>query len=290
LLNAARLRELAPPTEAMFGRRPQHPACSLVIPLYGRVDFVEYQMALFCRDRAMHEIEIIYVLDDPSKRRELDVLARSTFARFGVPFRLLFLETNLGFGPASNAGLKVAQGEFVCFMNSDVFPITDGWLPRLIQRLTNNPHIGILGPRLLFEDGAIQHEGCAYLTLSEFGGWHFVDHINKGRRPAGEESLRECDAITGACMLLKRSLARDLGGFDIAYVIGDFEDSDLCRKAAARGLSCAVDNEVHLYHLERKSQSTADHNWRMNLTLYNAWVHERRWFSQPDSATIFSSM
>ena len=78
-------------------------------------------------------------------------------------------------------------------------------------------------------------------------------------------------------MLMDRSLALELGGFDESYIIGDFEDSDLCLRLRQRGLRCAVDQDVQMYHLERKSQISPSHNWRMNLTLYNAWVHERRW-------------
>jgi GT2 family glycosyltransferase len=288
-LNAARFRERTPPVEAKFGRPPEKPKCSLVIPLYGRVDFIEYQMALFSRHRGMDQFEIIYVLDDPTKRSELDYLSQSVFARFRLPFRLLCLGANMGFAPASNAGLDAAKGEFVCFLNSDIFPITDDWLERLIQRLREDPRIGIIGPRLLFEDGSIQHEGCVYASLPEFGNWNFVDHINKGHRPRAEDGLHHCEAITGACMVVKRSLARKLGGFDVGYIIGDFEDSDLCRKVQANGLACAVDNAVQLYHLERKSQSASQQNWRMNLTLYNAWVHQRRWFGQAaDSGSIFT--
>jgi GT2 family glycosyltransferase len=288
-LNAARFRERPTVAEAKFGRQPEKPICSVAIPLYGRVDFVEYQMALFSRHRGMDQFEIIYVLDDPTKRSDLHYLAQSTFARFRIPFRLLCLSANMGFAPASNAGLDAANGEFVCFMNSDIFPITDDWLERLIRRLKEDPRIGIIGPRLLFEDGSIQHEGCVYVRLPEFGNWNFVDHVNKGHRPGGEEGLRHCEAITGACMVMRRSLARELGGFDDSYIIGDFEDSDLCRKVHARGLACAVDNDVHLYHLERKSQITSQQRWRMNLTLYNAWVHQRRWFGQAaDSASIFT--
>ncbi len=48
-------------------------------------------------------------------------------------------------------------------------------------------------------------------------------------------------------------------------------------KIAERGLDCAVDLDITMYHLERQSQAGSEQRWRMNLTLYNAWVHEGRW-------------
>lgn len=277
-INAARLQEPSSVSEIEFGRTPDNPKCSLVIPLYGRIDYVEYQMALFSRHRGIANIDIIYVLDDPSKRRELEFLAHSVFERFRIPFRLLMLATNLGFGPANNVGLRSALGQYVCFLNSDIFPITEDWIERLVERLAHNPDIGIIGAQLLFEDGSIQHEGCFYRRMREFGNWTFIEHLNKGRRPTGNRGLRRFDALTGACLVMERSLAIQLHGFDEAFIVGDFEDSDLCLRAKELSLCCAVDHDVQLYHLERKSQAAPSEGWRMNLTLYNAWVHQRRWF------------
>jgi len=276
---AARRRHPVPVAELEFGLPPRRPLCSVIIPLYGRVDFAEYQMALFSRSWDRTQLEILYVLDDPAKRRELEILARSLHERFRISFRILMLETNVGFAAASNVGLRAARGRYVCFLNSDVFPITDAWVPRLIRGLEANPDIGIIGARLLFEDGSVQHEGCFYKNLSEFGQWTFIEHLNKGRRPGAGTGIRRRDAITGACMVLESALAKELGGFDESYIVGDFEDSDLCLKAKARGLASAVDVGVEMYHLERKSQAPPGASWRMNLTLYNAWVHQRRWFN-----------
>ena len=282
-LNTDRLATPAGAASIEFGAIPDRPSCSVIVPLFGRIDFLEYQMALFSANAVAADVEFIYVLDDPPRRRELENLAQSVFARFEIPFRLLLLSQNLGFGPANNHGLRSARGEYVCFLNSDVFPGTPDWIEQLTADLAQHSNIGVIGPRLLFEDGSIQHEGCIYRPLQEFGGWMYVDHDHRGRRPGTEHGLRQVPAITGACMVMRRRLAEELGGFDEAFIIGDFEDSDLCKKVLARGLTCAVDRDVHLYHLEHKSQAGSAQRWRQNLTLYNAWVHQRRWY--PAGAT-----
>ena len=78
-------------------------------------------------------------------------------------------------------------------------------------------------------------------------------------------------------MLMTRELTLEPGDIDETYVIGDFEGSDFCLKLGERGYRCVVDPEVELFHLERKSQASSALGWRMNLTDYNAWQHERRW-------------
>lgn len=277
-LNARRMARRPRVDMMTLGEPPAAPRHSVVVPLYGRIDFLEYQAACLVRDR-LDAVELIYVLDDPDKRRELEALAVSVHARFGIAFRLLLLDRNMGFAPANNVGLAHARGEFVCFMNSDVFPDAPGWLDALAARLEADVELGAVGPMLLFENGTVQHQGMEYEALAEFGHWKFPLHPRKGMKPAAGTALIRAPAITAACMMLRRSEAEMLRGFDEGYVIGDFEDADLCMRLAERGLRCAVDPTVRLLHLERRSQTGSAQRWRMNMTLYNAWLHQGRWFT-----------
>ncbi|MDE2198286.1 MAG: glycosyltransferase [Rhodospirillales bacterium] len=284
-LNAARLA--APPGIEViaFGAAPEAPVMSLVVTLFGRIDFMEYQLAFLSRRQGGAPYELIYVLDDPTRRRDAEALAASCLARFGVPFRLAMLAENRGYAPANNVGVGLARGAYVCLLNSDVFPRmsqampagSDDWMERLTARLRADPTLGAVGPLLLFEDGTVQHQGMHFEPLEAFGGWMFPMHARKGWLPPDGHGLLPAAAITGACMVLERRLYEELGGLDEGFIIGDFEDSDLCLRLGARGLACAVDLDVTLHHLERQSQAGSAQNWRMNLTLYNAWRHERRW-------------
>jgi GT2 family glycosyltransferase len=275
-LNKVRLSS-KPKVEAVpFGPRPDQVRCSIIIPLYGRIDFLEYQLAFFSRTLAADH-ELIYVLDDPGKLRETEALSASAYARFGRPFLLVTLGHNVGFGPANNIGLRYATGEYICYLNSDVFPQNPDWLECMIETAETGLNAGLVGAYLLYEDGTVQHEGCTFEILPEFGGWTFAMHPNKGRRIPVKEECEEKEAVTGACMVLRRDLATDLGGFDEGFVIGDFEDADLCLRVRAKGLSCVLDYRAVLFHLERQSQGDQTQSWRMNLTLYNAWLFQKRW-------------
>ncbi len=288
-LNADRLAAPREGREVGFGEAPAQPVCSVIVPLYGRIDYMEVQLALLAQTGAelagsagfADRHELIYVVDDPKQAAGALHLADTLFRRFGVPIRLMLLEENLGFAPACNVGLGMARGRMVCFCNSDVFGRQPDWLDRLVadldQARESGSGIGIVGPVLLFEDGSIQHQGMGYAALPEFGGWLFPTHPGKGLRPTRASGLVPEAVITGACMVMSRELAQALGGFDEDFVIGDFEDSDLCLRARARGVGCAVDHGVSLYHLERKSQVSSAEPWRMNVTLYNAWLHQQRW-------------
>jgi GT2 family glycosyltransferase len=267
-----------------YGPERRDPRCSIIVPLYGRIDLMEYQLA-FLADTFSGQDEILYVLDDPRRAQETEALARSCYARFKVPFKLLVLDKNVGFGPANNVGLSHARGMHVCLLNSDVIPCEPSWLDLMVETLESDEDIGIVGALLLFEDGSVQHEGCELVALSEFGGWHFPIHMNKGRKPRQGPRIKESQVVTAACMVSRLDLLLRLGGFDEDYVIGDFEDSDLCLRVRAEGFKCVVDMAAKLYHLERQSQNTVSGSWRMNLTLYNAWQHEKKWFGTDATPT-----
>jgi GT2 family glycosyltransferase len=278
-INAARLTRPRPHSEVTFGEKVEDPVCSVIVPLYGRMDFVLHQLAHFSAHPGFARHELIYVLDDPPRRRELLDLAHSAHRRFGLPFRMLLLDENLGYAPANNVGLSAARGEFICYLNSDVMPEEPRWLDLMVDDLRGDESLGMVGGLLLFEDGTVQHQGLTFERLPQLASWPFPMHPGKGRlhRPPAEP-LQEAEAVTGACMVLRRELAQELGGFDETFAIGDFEDSDLCLRIRAKGLRCAVDHRARLYHLERQSQVTPDRMWRFNVTLLNAWTHTRRWY------------
>jgi GT2 family glycosyltransferase len=225
--------------------------------------------------------ELVYVLDEPARKQELLDLAHSAHRRFGVPFRVVALDENLGYGPANNVGLSHARGEFICFLNSDVMPEEPRWLDLMLEDLRADATLGVVGARLLFEDGTVQHDGMAFERLPQFADWPFPMHPGKGRLPRSDAAaLADAEAVTGACMVMRADLARELGGFDEDYAIGDFEDTDLCLRIRRKGLRCAVDRRARLFHLERQSQVTPDKMWRFYVTLLNAWTHTRRWFPE----------
>jgi GT2 family glycosyltransferase len=276
-LNAQRLAMPLRVQPQQFGPPIPSPRHSVIVPLYRRIDFMEIQLALFATQKIGGDVEIIYVLDDPPRMREAQLLAASLYERFRVPFKLVCLSHNVGFAPANNVGVRASSGDMICFVNSDVFPITEDWLDRLAAHLEADPTLGVVGPVLLFEDGSVQHQGIAFRTLPQFGNWAFPMHKRKGFRLPPEGGLVREDAITGACMMMRREDVMAYGAFDEAFIIGDFEDTDLCFRLRKHGLGAAVDLDVRMHHLERKSQAGSAALWRGNLTLYNAWVHQRRW-------------
>ena len=106
------------------------------------------------------------------------------------------------------------------------------------QCLAQLPDFSVVGPKLLYADGNLQHAGMYFFRLPNgvFQNMHYYKGYGRDFGPAN--IAREVPAVTGAVMALKRSSFLGVGSFTTDYVIGDYEDSDLCLKLRARGGVC----------------------------------------------------
>ncbi len=276
------LRESLPaPRLKSFGKAPGNPTVSVVIPLYRVYEFLRVQIAAFAADPWFADrAELIYVLDSPEHEAEVAHLLGGLFLAYGLPMQLVVMGRNGGFSAACNAGAAIARGEALALVNSDVIPSGDGWLPALVRRLDRRNRIGAVGPKLLYDDGSLQHAGL-YFKRDSKGIWlnhHYYKGMPGSYGPANVE--RPVPGITGACLVLPRALFMEIGGFDDSYVIGDYEDSDLCLKIGRAGLGIVYVPGVALYHLERQSISKSLDYTRGLASQHNSWLQTQRWNSQ----------
>ncbi|HYH21351.1 MAG TPA: glycosyltransferase [Azospirillum sp.] len=276
-LQRAVLAEKQAPEVIAIGTPVEKPAVSLVIPLYRNLDYLRFQFAAFALDPAMAGADLVYVLDSPEQRDQVEHFLRMLARLYGLPATLVVMSGNFGFSSACNAGADAARSEALLFVNSDVVPATPGWMAPLQAALATHPRIAMAGPKLLFDDDSLQHAGL-YFDRDAQGRW-YNHHYHKGYPrdypPAGVARL--VPGVTAATMLVRRAVFEELGGFDEEYVVGDFEDSDLCLKLRAAGHEIAYVPEAALYHYERQSIELHPGYTQTAANLYNQWRHDRRW-------------
>ncbi len=259
-----------------FASAVKSPEVSLVIPLYRNLGFLPFQIAGFAIDPAMAGTEIVYVLDSPEQRAEVELHLRHLSAVYGLAIRLVVMSGNFGYAAANNAGVAAARGRYVVLMNSDVVPEGPGWLGPLLARLVQ-PDVGAVGARLLFDDGSLQHAGL-YFAADDRGEWR-NRHYFKGfpRDFVAAAAPRAVPAVTGACIAMRRQTYETLGGFSESYVIGDYEDSDLCLRLRAGGFAVIYEPEATLMHFERQSVPLHAAHARGLASECNRWLHASLW-------------
>ncbi|MBZ6075157.1 glycosyltransferase [Microvirga puerhi] len=266
------------PKLRQIGEALPRPRVSVIIPLYKALDFLRFQIAAFATDPWFRKnAELIYVLDSPEQAAEVEHLLQGLHLVYELPLLLAIMDRNSGYARACNVGASLARGEVLALVNSDIIPVSRNWLAELTLRLDRRKRIGAVGPKLLFEDGSLQHAGM-FFEKDHHGRWlnhHYFKGMPRHYAPATEERL--VPAVTGACLVTSRDLFEKIGGFSEDYVIGDYEDSDLCLKINAADQKILYTPEVELYHLERKSMSLNLDYMKGVAWQYNCALHASRW-------------
>ncbi|HEV7265004.1 MAG TPA: glycosyltransferase [Falsiroseomonas sp.] len=282
----ARLQRAAmapgPPAEriALGGAAPRRPAARIVVPLWRQLGFLRAQVTGFARDpgfRGATAPELVYVLDSPEQRDEAVALLGGLALLHGLALTLLVHDRNRGYASACNSGAAEASAPLLVFLNSDVVPEAPGWLAALRRRFARDMRLGAVGPKLLYPDGAIQHAGMFYAPAAE-GGWG-INHHFKGwpRDHAPACRARRVPAVTGAALAVRRPAFETAGGFCTDYVLGDFEDSDLCLKLHAAGHAIGYEPAAELVHHERQSIAAHPGHAGTLAAAYNRRLHAARW-------------
>jgi GT2 family glycosyltransferase len=247
------------------------PRFSIVIVTYGQRAATERCLASLdaCYgDRLGADVELVLV--DNASPDDTPALLRSWADRATV----ICNPRNLNYAGGNNVGARAARGDVLIFLNNDT-ELLDGGLDALAEQALV-PGVGISGCRLLYPDGTIQHAGCAWWR--EPGGKILPFHLFQYESGdiAAAAATYDGDAVTGACLAIRRELFLALGGLDELYFNG-LEDIDLCVRARLDGHRVVYRGDVALIHAEGASRSQRPddvQNQRLFVTRYGHLTQE----------------
>ena len=247
-----------------------HPLVSVVIPIYGKIDYTLRCLASIAAHPPAAAFEVI-VVDDCSPDDSVAVLN-------GVPgIRLVRNEVNQGFIRSCNHGARLALGEYVYFLNNDT-EVLAGWMDELLRTFATFPGTGLAGSKLLYPDGRLQEAGG--IIWQDASAWNF----GRFQDPALPvyNYAREVDYISGASIMLTKALFDDLGGFDELYLPAYCEDADLALKVRARGYRVIYQPLSAVIHHEGISSGTDTSQGVKAYQIENFKKLYQRWHTQLD--------
>jgi GT2 family glycosyltransferase len=194
------------------------------------------------------ELEIVLV-DNNSKDTSVPA-----FKKFGLQIKLIESSENLGFSNGCNLGASAAKGDFLLFLNSDTEVKDNGFL-KMVEFLNGNEKIGILGGKLRNIDNSIQNSCGKFYSLFNLFllllGFERFGYL----RFSPKES-RRVDWVSGASLMMKESIFKDIGGFE-KNLFMYMEDQELCFKAKLKGFDTFFYKDVEIIHKERGSSNRA---------------------------------
>jgi O-antigen biosynthesis protein len=250
----------------------EQPPVSIVIPTAGNSREVRYEnvvLVTHCvrsviETSSYENYEIVCVADDSTDATVLGELREIA----GERLRIVRDERPFNFSARINRGVAHGEGEHLLLLNDDVEVATPDWIERMVM-YSGMDEIGAVGGRLLWEDGRLQHVGVGFeggLPGHPYRGFagDFPGYSNNVR------IARNCLAVTGACLMTRREVFEELGGFTTLLPV-NYNDADYCLKAWSSGRRIVYDPDVAMYHFESSSRSSEVEDWEKEW-LMDRWL------------------
>jgi len=230
-------------------RRPSR--VSIVIPTRDHGEDVERCLSSLFERTTYPDLEVLLIDNGSREAASLRTLAawaerepeRLKVVPYDVPFN---------FSSITNFGVAGSSGEFVLLLNNDTEVISNDWIEAMVEQ-AQRPAIGAVGAKLLYPDGTVQHAG----VVVGLGG--VAGHSHKyfpGEAPGYFgvlQTVNNFSAVTAACLMVRRAVFDEVGGFDEGLAIA-FNDVDFCLRVKAAGYRNVYLPHVALYHYESKSR------------------------------------
>jgi len=246
------------------------PRVSVIIPTVDSPDLIRNCVECLLEKTDYPDKEVILVdsgTTDPvtlSLYQQWSSLGGVSIIPFNEPFN---------YSMACNLGASFARGEHLLFLNNDIEIIDPGWLEELV-RWAQLPGIGVVGTKLLYPDGKIQHAGVVLgiFTIHMF----YRQHDDPATAPTGAvfgttSIYRNVTALTGACHMIRRSLFAEIGGYDTRSLIAG-SDIILCLRASKLGYRNLYTPYAALIHHESSTRVRSDPG--DDVLLVAQWLRE----------------
>jgi GT2 family glycosyltransferase len=225
------------------------PLVSIIIPTKDKVEFLRRCLDSIREKSSYTNYEII-VVDNNSI--EAETMHYLDLIRKRPECRVLSFNEPFNYARLNNFAAGQAKGEFLLFLNNDTEVITSGWMEEMISHAQRR-EIGAVGIKLLFPNNIVQHGG----VIVGLGG--VAGHAFYGS-PAGDHGYidfamitRNCAAVTAACLMMRREVFEEVGGFDEEIDVA-YNDVDLCLKIISNSYYIVWTPHATLYHYESASR------------------------------------
>lgn len=232
-----------------------NPRVAVVIPTRDRVDLVSECVDAATRHTGYKNFEIA-IIDNES----VDPATLEYLSRFEGP--VLRYRHRFNYARMTNLAAAQLGADYLLLLNNDAVVRTDGWIEAMLE-YGQRAEVGVVGARLFFPDGRPQQEG---IVLGVGGVAYNLDAT--GYFGYGGIA-RDCAATTGACMLTRRTVFWEVGGFDERLRVA-YNDVDYCLRVGERGYRVIYTPEVELVHPESASRQSL-HPWEDEEYFQERW-------------------
>jgi len=231
------------------------PKVSLIIPTKDMAELVKGCVHSIIEHTKYPNYEII-IVNNNSEKEDTFILFDELTTRYDN-IKVLDYNYPFNFSAINNYAAEHADGEILGLINNDIVIINDGWLTEMVSHAVR-PDIGCVGAKLYYDDNTIQHAG----VVLGIGGVAGHSHKYFRRDSPGYYNRllipHSVSAVTAACMVVRKSVYKEVGGLNEEELTVAFNDVDFCLKVGKAGYRNFWTPFAEAYHLESKSRGAED--------------------------------
>jgi GT2 family glycosyltransferase len=206
------------------------------------------------REKTAYRAWQLIIVDNQS--REPETLRLFQTWSHDPRIRVLPYDHPFNYSAINNAAAREARGELLGFLNNDIEMLEPGWLDEMVTHAVR-PEIGAVGARLRFPDETLQHGGVVLGMCGWAGHLHYGLPPNQPGYQGRAILAQDLCAVTGACLLTRRTIFEQVGGFEERLAV-TFNDVDLCLRIRALGLRILWTPHALLRHHETATRGLTD--------------------------------
>ena len=243
------------------------PNVSIIIPVFNKIEYtIKCLESIYLNTPDQLNFEVI-VVDNASTDDTREFL--NAQQKIYKNLKVIVNNENLGFAKANNLAASQALGPNLVFLNNDT-EVQNGWLEALLKVQENDDKVGAVGSKLLYPDRTIQHAGVIIIDNKEHEYPLVASNVftNEPADLPQANEMRTYQALTAACLLVKKQTFFQAGGFDDGFWNG-YEDVDLCLKLGELGYKLIYQPESVVIHHESKSGQERFSKVNENIKLLN---------------------
>ncbi len=226
------------------------PKVSILIPTKDRIDLVGTLVEGILKRTDYPNLEIVIVDNRSTEQSSHDYFAK---IQKNKNVKVVSFDFPFNYSAINNYGAKFCNGEILALLNNDIEVINPHWLKEMVREALA-PGVGIVGAKLYYKNGFIQHAGVALGSGQNPGHIHGFEHKSANGFGNRLRFPHELSAVTAACMLMKREVFQKVGGFNEKDLAVAYNDIDLCLRVGEMGLKIVWTPFAELYHLESASR------------------------------------
>ena len=237
-------------SRVIYGLSSPCPLVSIIVPTRDQVTLLRRCLASIRQKTDYGPIEIV-IVDNGSTDPETHTFFRDLVQDASI--HIVTDRDEFNFSRLINRGAELARGEILALVNNDIEAEEPGWLREMVSHAVR-PETGAVGARLWYPDGRLQHAGVV-LGLHGVASHAFQRFPPQPIAPMNRTFVlsQNYSAVTAACMLVRKTIFDDLGGFD-ENLANNFNDVDFCLRLRERGWEIIWTPYANLIHRESASR------------------------------------